>query len=675
MPFRKTFTKLFTLGVAVLLSAGFVLGVRAANVNSDVYLTINPTNFVNICPNPTFNDSNTNGQRDVGEPLINGLETVLSSTQRGVIETIQTDGSKCFKGIEEGTYTVTQTPPGATYLSTTGGTSKTVVATGSQKNVEFGYSAQTLICADPTFEDVNGNGNQDPGETPISNVSTKLVDSNGNTIATLVTGTDNCFRVDSTKCTAQNPCKISQQICSQSVSSCNYLPTCPIEYSNVVTQTGNRVNYKFCYKQTITLLCANPTFNDLNKNGIKDAEDIDLIGVRTELVNNSGQVVDFLITGTNGNNCFQLLSGDCSSLNPCTIRQPQCPGSQTQNCAWEPKCPTEYNNLTVTPGDRLDKKFCYTTKTRLICADPTFLDLNRNRVKDGNETSISGIRTILKDSDNNIIADQLSNTNNCFQIPEGKCTDLEKCSLYQETPSDKVAFCQNSYKDLSVEPGQTKSYVFCYVGKSNETIIIQMFSSVPQGPVLVNQRFDYQATLRNASGVKLTNVIVKIPVDPKVEINQSSLRFGRINGRAYASNKILDSLGIQALAQSTERNINYNANTREIEVKVPSMDPSEEVDVTYTVVVKKPETNVNLNILGRATTYSDQFGTSQSPLLSNTLIHLVILSTIIPRTGGDMYQIFFSNLIWILPVLMVVIIGIILILNRKRWMKEIDLKD
>ena len=70
-----------------------------------------------------FYDANTNGSQDQGEPPISGWKFKLGSTTKFT----DGNGDATFTGLLPGSYTVTEVfPAGASWVSTTGGTSKTL---------------------------------------------------------------------------------------------------------------------------------------------------------------------------------------------------------------------------------------------------------------------------------------------------------------------------------------------------------------------------------------------------------------------------------------------------------------------------------------------------------------------------------------------------------------------
>jgi Domain of unknown function (DUF2341)/Concanavalin A-like lectin/glucanases superfamily/Fibronectin type III domain/SdrD B-like domain/Calx-beta domain/IPT/TIG domain len=153
-----------------------------------------------ICVNPTFKDTNQNGQYDTGELYYQSLDTFLRlSSNSTPLQTVQTNASgiACFAATAPGTYVVTQTVPlGGT--STTGGNQTIVLPPGEARTTSFGYTGGGILCPNPTFDDANFDGSKQSTEPVLAGVSTELFLSPNliTPIATLVTNSTgtSCFQ-------------------------------------------------------------------------------------------------------------------------------------------------------------------------------------------------------------------------------------------------------------------------------------------------------------------------------------------------------------------------------------------------------------------------------------------------------------------------------------------------
>ncbi|MFN8498617.1 MAG: SdrD B-like domain-containing protein [Anaerolineae bacterium] len=139
-----------------------------------------------------FNDLNGNGTQDPGEPGIPGVTVTLKDPSGNPVGTTTTDasGNYSFPNVPPGTYTVVETdPPG--FVSTTPNSVPVVVTPNSTTNADFGDrqapQPQKANVVGTVFEDINGNGTQEPGEPGIANVTVTLKDGSGTTVGTTTT--------------------------------------------------------------------------------------------------------------------------------------------------------------------------------------------------------------------------------------------------------------------------------------------------------------------------------------------------------------------------------------------------------------------------------------------------------------------------------------------------------
>jgi uncharacterized repeat protein (TIGR01451 family) len=142
-----------------------------------------------------FNDLNGDGKQDPGEPLLAGWSfTVLNTTtsQTGTLVT-GSDGRIC-RDVPPGSYTVTEVvQSGWTQTAPTpvGPVSVTVVA-GQTTTIAFGnHQGETkpgTLCI-VKFNDLNGDGKQDPGEPFLAGWSFTVTSASG-VVITLTTGPD-----------------------------------------------------------------------------------------------------------------------------------------------------------------------------------------------------------------------------------------------------------------------------------------------------------------------------------------------------------------------------------------------------------------------------------------------------------------------------------------------------
>lgn len=150
-----------------------------------------------------FQDTNGNGVRDAGEPGLSGWTIEVRADGGGVVATVVTgdDGQFCFENIKAGTYWVhevmqegwQQTLPGGEGFHKVEVTATGVLGSALLfGNMQSPPPSQTCGIK---FEDLNGNGVQDPNEPGLAGWTIHARDASGRPAATAVTDSSGkyCF--------------------------------------------------------------------------------------------------------------------------------------------------------------------------------------------------------------------------------------------------------------------------------------------------------------------------------------------------------------------------------------------------------------------------------------------------------------------------------------------------
>jgi LPXTG-site transpeptidase (sortase) family protein len=142
-----------------------------------------------------FNDSDLNGTQGAGETGIGAVRVDLyDSTGSTLVATLTTtaSGSYSFTNLTAGDYMVVETDLSG-YVSTTPNSVPATVSAGGSMTVNFGdYRLPNSTLSGllgMVFNDANGNGVQDSGETALSGVTIDLRNNVGTVIATTTTNT------------------------------------------------------------------------------------------------------------------------------------------------------------------------------------------------------------------------------------------------------------------------------------------------------------------------------------------------------------------------------------------------------------------------------------------------------------------------------------------------------
>ncbi len=160
-----------------------------------------------------WNDANRDGLQTSGEPGIPGVTVTLYAANGSVVATSTTDanGSYLFTGLALGDYTVgfSGLPPGATFTQANAGGDDTVdsdagpggrtgtisltVGTPDNRTVDAGLLERLGSIGSRVWRDTDGNGIQDPGEPGVAGITVKLLDANGNVLATTTTDANGTY--------------------------------------------------------------------------------------------------------------------------------------------------------------------------------------------------------------------------------------------------------------------------------------------------------------------------------------------------------------------------------------------------------------------------------------------------------------------------------------------------
>ena len=181
----------FALGVWLLALGAFL------TVFSPSAYAQTPGDIIGV----VFQDLNTNGARDGGEPGIADVVIRLRNSADQIIATTQTDadGEFAFTGLGPDVYTVLETDPSG-YVSTTPNEVVINLASGVTATVEFG-NLRTSTVVPPlngyiwgfVIHDLNGNGQADPDEVGLAGAEVSLFDESNTLLDAVTSDIDGFF--------------------------------------------------------------------------------------------------------------------------------------------------------------------------------------------------------------------------------------------------------------------------------------------------------------------------------------------------------------------------------------------------------------------------------------------------------------------------------------------------
>jgi len=264
-----------------------------------------------------FNDLNGNGVQDAGElGLANWIINIKFQNAAGFItltDTTDANGNYCFNDLQPGgTYTVFETNQSGWQQTSppSPGTYTIPLSSGEHRDsVNFGNKLLPVvgsICG-IKFNDLNGNGIQDPGELGLANWIINIKFQNAAGFITLTDTTDAngnyCFN-DLQPGGTYTVFETNQSGWQQTS------PPLPGTYTIPLTSGEHKDSINFGNKllPVVGSICG-IKFNDLNGNGVQDAGELGLANwiINIKFQNAAGFITLTDTTDANGNYCFNDL--------------------------------------------------------------------------------------------------------------------------------------------------------------------------------------------------------------------------------------------------------------------------------------------------------------------------------------------------------------------------------
>ncbi len=279
----------------------------------DINIDLDDCGTLGSVGNRVWLDTNGNGVQDSGETGINGVTVQLINSNGNAIASAITsgDGNYTFDGLPAGTYTVsivTGTLPtgvGPTYdldgVATANKATFTLAAGADRTDVDFGYRGNLSI-GDRVWNDANGNGAQDSGETGYNGVTVQLLSGTTVIATTTTSGNGNYTFGNLTAGTytvkVTPPAGTTQTYDLDGLSSANQA---------TVSLTASRTDVDFGYRTVGTLSIGDRVWKDANANGLQDSGETGVNGVTVQLLNSGGTVIATTTTSGDGNYSFGSL--------------------------------------------------------------------------------------------------------------------------------------------------------------------------------------------------------------------------------------------------------------------------------------------------------------------------------------------------------------------------------
>ncbi len=382
-----------------------------------------------------FNDLNGDGIQDANEPGIGGVTVELQDCNGVVVATTTTnpDGSYTFDDILEGNYQVYFNPNTNTQgipnfeASPEGGDSDINPSTNTSECVAFdptkgvevnaGFTQPTGTLVGIVFNDLNGDGIQDANEPGIGGITVELQDCNGAIVATTTTNPDGSYSFGDI-ILGSYQVFFNPNTNTQGIPNFDTSPEGGDSNINPSTNTSECVAFDPEKGAEIDAGFVQPTgtlegvvFNDINGDGIRDANESSIGGVTVELQDCNGVVLATTTTNPDGSYSFgDLLLG-------------------SYQVYFDPNTNTDGNsqgipNFETSPSGRDSDIDPITNTSECIAFDPAqgaeidagftqplgtliglvFEDLNGNGIQEANEPSIGGVTVELQDCNGVVLA-------------------------------------------------------------------------------------------------------------------------------------------------------------------------------------------------------------------------------------------------------------------------------
>ncbi|MDE9799885.1 SdrD B-like domain-containing protein [Staphylococcus delphini] len=179
-------------------------------------------------------------------------------------------------------------------------------------------------------------------------------------------------------------------------------------------------------------------WDDTNKNGIQDAGELGIPGVKVTLKDSDGKVIEHTETNANGKYVFDNLKNGIYTVDFETPEGYTASPQNQGNDALDSDGPTSARGI-ISDGNNLtvDQGFYLTEIPTQNVGDKVWEDLNKDGIQDDDEPGIANVTVTLKDADGNIVGTRTTDDkgNYLFEdVKEGEYTiDFETPEGYTPT--------------------------------------------------------------------------------------------------------------------------------------------------------------------------------------------------------------------------------------------------
>ncbi|PCF82803.1 adhesin [Staphylococcus delphini] len=214
-------------------------------------------------------------------------------------------------------------------------------------------------------------------------------------------------------------------------------------------------------------------WDDTNKNGIQDAGELGIPGVKVTLKDSDGKVIEHTETNANGKYIFDNLKNGIYTVDFETPEGYTASPQNQGNDALDSDGPTSAQGI-ISDGNNLtvDQGFYLTEIPTQNVGDKVWEDLNKDGIQDDDEPGIANVTVTLKDADGNIVGTRTTDEkgNYLFEdVKEGEYTiDFETPEGYTPTITGQGTLGRDSngvsarilvgnHDDLTIDSGFYKT--------------------------------------------------------------------------------------------------------------------------------------------------------------------------------------------------------------------------
>jgi len=376
-----------------------------------------------------FNDLNGNATKDNGEVGLQNWKIKISGAKTDSVLT-DVNGNYTFSGLTVGSYTISEVQQSGwvQMLPTSNGTYSVPVTSGTNASGKDFGNFQLGSISGLKFEDVNGNGVKDGGESSLSGWTVYLYKNDTTVIFDSTVSTNTGFTFSNLSVGTYYLREVLQTGWIQTTTN-----PAPINVTSGLL-TSN-VNFGNFHLGSISGL----KINDINGNGTRDFGENGLPNWKIKI---SGAKTDSVLTDANGNYSFTNLLGGIYTV------------SEIQQTGWLqtiPSSPGTYS-LTVTSGSNLIDKNFGNFQLGSISGN-AFYDVNGNGIKDIGDTGLVNWRVRLSGSRNDSALTDASGNYSFVNLLPGNyiITEAGKAGWSQTTPASSGSY------SLSIASGQNVS--------------------------------------------------------------------------------------------------------------------------------------------------------------------------------------------------------------------------